>query len=134
MAIPMCNGARHVFIVGRELCRCGQERSLALDPRETRIAGLVVKETWSTIEVGFWPRPDGDGIEVQAHCARCGRLFFPSALVSTQVWKRMASPSQEAKDAQQAIAAHLAKTVNESPCGCRVASIWARQGTKLLLS
>lgn len=77
MAIPMCEGQRHIFIVGRELCRCGQERSLVLDPRETHISVLVVKQTWKTVEVVFCSRPNGDGIEAQGYCGRCQSHSFP---------------------------------------------------------
>jgi len=134
MAIPMCEGQRHIFIVGCELCRCGQERSLALDPRETRISILVVKETWKTVEVIFWPRPDGDGIEAHSHCGRCGKPFFPGVAITAKAWKRMATQSRESREMQEELAADLARAANENPCGCRVASLWDKQGSKWLLS
>lgn len=49
MAIPMCDGRRHIFIVSHEHCRCDAAEAVDLDPRETRISGVVTRETWSTV-------------------------------------------------------------------------------------
>lgn len=132
MAIPMCDGRRHIFIVGREHCRCGAAEAVDLDPRETRIAGLVTRETWSTVEVWFLLCPGR--VEVHAGCRRCGQQFVPSLGISAEDWKRMRSTRVAAQQAQRAVAERLVEIVNERPCQCRAASLWERQGFKYLIS
>lgn len=124
MAIPNCEGERHIFIVGHEVCRCGKTWSGTLDPRETRIAGLVTKDTWPTIEVMFLLR---DEISMHASCSKC-RYYYLPVLISTDDWERLASSSSEARDAQREVAAFLAQVVNEDPCKCRSSSMGERQG------
>lgn len=137
MAIPMCEGKRHVFIVGRELCRCGQASSLALDPRETRIAGLVTRETRPQIQVMFVMGPEG-AISAIVQCAECDWQYPPPLPIAAKLWRRMAAPSSEAKQAQRQIADQLVQIARASTCECddgdRGAKMWGRQGTKALLS
>jgi hypothetical protein len=128
MAIPMCDGRRHIFIVGRERCQCGAAEAANLDPRETRISGLVAKETWSTVAVRFLLCPGR--VEVRAECRRCGQQFAPALGISAEDWKHMRSTRVAAQQAQRAVAEQLVKIVNERPCQCRAASLWERQGLK----
>lgn len=132
MAIPMCEGQRHVFIVGREHCRCGTTEAVDLDPRETRISELVTRGTWSTVEVWFLLCPGR--VEVHAECKQCGQQFAPSLDISAEDWKRMRSTRIAAQQAQRAVAGRLVEIVNERPCQCRTSSLWERQGFKSLIS
>lgn len=117
MTVPMCAGARHVFVVGEQRCRCGAERTAALDPVETRIAGLVVRGTWSGVEVKFLP--DGDrAVAIIVECAKCARKFKPMLLIAGDDWKRMRSGRSSAVMVQRSVATRLIENVHKDACGC----------------
>jgi hypothetical protein len=120
MAIPMCAGARHIYVVGSERCRCGAQLTAALSPVETRIAGLIVQGTWSSIEVRFLPSAE-HGIGVVAECTRCKRAFLPALVIARSDWKQLRSSRLSAVKAQRAIATRMIEIVNGNRCDCRVA-------------
>lgn len=119
MAIPMCEGARHIFVVGNKRCRCGAEQTATLNPAETRIAGLVVKGTWSTVEVRFIPDPGAVAIAIIAECARCAHTFKPGLLIPGNDWKRMQSARLSAVKSQRSAARRMVEIINGDPCPCR---------------
>jgi hypothetical protein len=118
MVIPMCEGARHIFVVGNATCRYGAEQTATLNAAETRIAGLVVKGTWSTVEVRFIPDPGPGAIAIIATCARCAHTFKPGLLISGSQWNRMQS-APSAVSSQLSAAMQMVELINGNPCACR---------------
>jgi hypothetical protein len=113
----MCEGARHIYVAGRERCRCGAEPAAGLNPVETHMAVLIGKEYGPMVEVKFI-FGDAGAVGVVAQCARCAHVFRPGLTIARDDWKRMRSSRAMAVKAQQSAARRMIELINASACSC----------------